>query len=103
MNVQIFAGTTVLDFALPAGGLAVSPTRIESWVNPGETVTHALNLSNTGLVSISFQISETGPGSTWVAVTPLTGTLLTGEGQTAELLLTAAWWPQPAAIPQRCL
>ncbi len=85
-GIQVFSGMTVLDFALPAGGLTASPERIERWVTPGSVVTTPLVLSNTGLAAFDFQIQEIGPESAWVAVNPLTGTIFPGEGQLVDII-----------------
>jgi N-acetylneuraminic acid mutarotase len=56
-------GTTTQDFSLPTARGEVSPTSLEFIVPPDQTRTKTLTLSNTGSLSMTWEVSESGGGS----------------------------------------
>jgi len=55
-------GTTVQDFSLRTPRGEVSPTSLDLVVEPGGTVTKTLTLSNTGGLSMTWDVKESGGG-----------------------------------------
>ncbi len=72
----LLSGNARQDFALPAGRLGVEPLALQVELISGHSLTLPITLTNTGGMSLTFEIS---PTASWLAVSLPTGTLPGGE------------------------
>jgi|GEM_PF-156932 len=83
---DVFTETVDVTCAPP---LVLPPTIPPVALNPGQEVTRALALTNTGGVTLPWTLTVTPPAP-WLAAAPLSGALAAGGSATVTLTLTAA-------------